>query len=638
MTTRSMQEPTDEYRSPKGFIGVIAFLLPTAGVALAIFFVFHLTFFGYVMPEQAYLGLLLVLFLPAVFLYIPAGRQAPKDRVPWYDLLAASLSMAGPLYKFVLAEEIPVLGLSIAVPVEGLVVGAVTWILLIEMARRAIGTIFCLLVAFFSLYPTVLAPVMPSFLQSAYFSPNQVIGYYFIGAGGIYGLVTRITGSLVIGYMIFGVALRVSGGGQFFIDLSNSLLGWLRGGPAKVSVLASAFFAMLSGSVISNVVTTGSLTIPTMKKAGYAPYYAAAVESCASTGGVITPPVMGAAAFIIAVFLDVPYAKVCLAAVVPAFLYFLTLLLQTDLYAVKHGLKGVPREGIPRLGATLKWGWPFLSSVFILVFMLLYLRLENEAPYWAMAFLFAAAMFNTETRLTPQRFMQFLQGSAKLLVSIFAILIPLGMVIGCIDMTGVGVAFSSWVKSLVSTNLFLLLFVTGLASFILGMGLTAVACYVFLAVLIAPALTMLGVYPMAAHLFILYWGLSSFITPPVALGAYTAAPIAGAKPIKVGFTAMRLGMMVFIIPFVFCFNPALVLHGAVHEVLVATAAAVVGIFFLVQGVERYVLGAGKIGWMVGGVLILSSVALFSPSWRLQSLGLGAGAAATLLVILLRKRL
>ena len=633
-----MESKEERYRSLRGPVRIIGLTLPAAGVALALSFVFHFTFFGRIMPEQGYLGLLLALFLPAVFLHIPGSKNAPRDKVPWYDLLAALLSLAGPLYKFILAEEIPISGLSMLVPTEALVVGVITWVLLIEAARRSIGTIFCLLVAFFSVYPTLLAPVMPGFLQSGYIPFNQVIGYYFIGPSGIYGLVTKMTGCLVLGYMTFGVVLQVTGGGQFFINLANSLLGRVRGGPAKVSILSSAFFATLSGSVLSNVVTTGSVTIPTMKKAGYPAHYAAAVEACASTGGTITPPVMGAAAFIIAVFLDIPYVMVCLAAAVPAFLYFFTLFLQTDFFAVKHGLKGLPQAEIPQLTETLKKGWPFVFSILVLIFALLYLRLEREAPFFAMAFLFAAAIFNKENRLNRQRSIQFLQGLARVLVSLFATVVPLGMVIGCVDLTGIGIAFSSWIKSLVGANLFFLLPVAGLASFVLGMGLTVTACYVFLAVLIGPALVMLGVYPLAAHLFILYWGLASFITPPVALGAYAAAPIAGAPPVRVGFQSMRLGMVLFIVPFVFCFNPALVLHGSAGDIMLAIGSTVVGMFFIVEGIERYVLGAGKVSWPAGVLLILPGVALLSPIWQLQGIGIVAGVAETLLIILLRKRL
>jgi TRAP transporter 4TM/12TM fusion protein len=425
-----------------------------------------------------------------------------------------------------------------------------------------------------------------------------------MGVEGIIGIPTRVVGNLLVGFIIFGVALVSSGGGKFFMDFALSLLGHTRGGAAKVSVISSAFMASLSGSVISNVVTTGSMTIPAMKKTGYSPRWAGAVEACASTGGSIMPPIMGAAGFLIASFLNVPYAKVMWAAFFPAFLYYLTLLLQVDSHAAYAGIGGLPKDDLPKKWTTLKEGWFFLGSLFLLIFILVYMRTESWAPFYVMIFLFACAMMRKKTRYTWKTFVEFIVNSGRLLGQITAILAGIGLIMGSLSGTGVANSFSRELVLFAGGNTALLLLFGAITSFVLGIGMTVTACYVFLAIVLVPALVEVGLNEMGCHLFVLYWGCLSYITPPVALGAITAAAIAQSNPMSTAFLSMRLGSAKYILPFLFVLNPAMIMIGPWREVLVAVVTAIIGCILLAAALEGYL-------YLFGNLSVFSRIIIFA---------------------------
>jgi len=419
--------------------------------------------------------------------------------------------------------------------------------------------------------------------------------------------------------------------GAFFLDLAQAILGRVRGGPAKVSIIASAFFGSISGSVVANIATTGAITIPTMKRTGYPAYYAAAVEACASTGGVLMPPIMGVTAFIMAELLGMPYFHIIVAAIVPSFLYYFGMFLQVDGFAAKKGLKGLPEEeAIPSLGATLKWGWPYLVSIIILLIILGWFRLENWAAWFAAAFLFIAAMFRKQTRLTPQKIAEFTVTAGKVLAELTVIVAGVGIIIGSLTVTGSSFALARQILVFAGDNVFILLLFGALTAFILGIGLTISAAYIILAVILAPPLIQFGLDTLAVHLFLMYCGMLSYLTPPVAIGAYTAAGMASAPPMKTAFQSMKLGMVKYVIPFLFVLQPALLIRGPVIEILQSIAFAIIGVGLMASSMEGYLLVIGKISFVTRIPLFVAGFLFAYPSFLLSIIGF----MATIFIILL----
>ena len=450
---------------------------------------------------------------------------------------------------------------------------------------------------------------MPGFLQGQSYDLFTSARLYAMGTNGILGIPLDVVCTLLIGFMVFGIVLQNTGGGTFFFKLAQSLLGHTRGGAAKISILASAFFGMISGSTTSNTLTIGAMTISAMKTTGFPAHMAAAIEACASTGGPIMPPVMGAAAFIMASFLNVPYAYVAIGAFIPACLYYLGLFVQVDGYAAKANLKGLSKAELPSFWETLKDGWFYILGIVVLVYLLLNLRMEARAPYYASGVLVALSMIKKETRLNWKKFIDLIASIGRVVTQLVAILAAAGLIIGGLSITGVALAFSRELVGAVGNNIFLILLMGAFSSFVLGLGMTITACYIFLAIVMVPALIALGIDPLAAHLFVFYWGVLSEITPPVALCVSAASGLAGSNFMQTGWTAMRLGAVKYIIPFFFAYNPALLTHGVWWEVLLVTFFAVVGIYYLGSALEGYLWGIGQINWpsriflVMGGLLI-----------------------------------
>lgn len=583
--------------------------------------VFKIVIFGYVLPDVSYFAVMLGAFLPVVFLLFPATKKAPRDRVPWYDALFSVASLIGPLYVIHHGLDIILGGWEITPPVAGQVLAGVTWILILEAVRRTGGSLLAGVILLVSLYP-VFAYMCPGILMAKKYTLSRILGFHFLGTQSIFGLPTQVFGRLLMGYMIFAVALQSTGAANFFINLCLALLGNVRGGAAKVSILASAMFGTISGSAIANVVTTGSVTIPTMKRLGYPPYYAGAVEACASKGGVLTPPVMGVTAFIMADFIGVSYAEVCMAAALPILLYYTSLYAQTDFYAARMGLRGLSREELPSIWKTLKEGWFHLFSIGLLIYFIFMEQVEALAPYYATASVLVLANLNKETRLNKRNILNWIDGLGKILSELVSILVGIGMIIGALSLTGTAHGFSSALTSIGGQNIFLLLVMGAITSFILGIGLTISACYIFLAMLLAPTLVKLGIYPMAAHLFLLYWGCVSYITPPVALGAYAAAGIAGANPLQTGIQAVKLGFVSLLVPFFFVYNPALVGHGTVLEVVECMLTAMGGIVLLSASFEGYVFFLKRISGLVRALFAAAGLLSFHPGVLTDLIGLG----------------
>ncbi len=595
---------------------VVVVAATTVAILLSINQLFNLHLLvGYTMLDNAYLYLLLGLLVPQVYLTFPAYKGASLDRVPWYDalLFVALAGVCG--YFFTCSREILSDGWEYAAPAQAMVLGFILWLLILEAVRRSGGWVIFTIILIFSLYP-LYADKLPQVIGGATASLADTAAYHATSEESILGIPMRAFGELVFGFLLFGAALQYTGGGRFFIDLSFALLGHVRGGPAKVAIFASGLMGSMSGSVISNVLTTGSMSIPAMKRTGFSARYAGGVEACASTGAVLMPPIMGATAFVMASFLNIPYVDVAVAAILPSILYYLGLFVQIDSYAARTGLVGLPREELPKLGQVIKDGWYYIAVFATLVWMLIYLQREAIAPYYATALLLVINQVLPKQRLDGAGALKLIESIGQLLSELSATLAGIGLIVGGLFLTGMAGTLVNDLVFIAGGSPYLLLLTGAITSFILGMGMTVTAAYIFLAIILAPALVKTGLDPLAVHLFMLYWGMISFITPPVALGAYAAASIAKANPMATGFEAMRLGSIIYFIPFFFVLNPALILHAPLYNIVMVFGTAVLGTFLIAGALQGYVagvglLGTGPVGWLFRA-LVVASAACCSP--------------------------
>ena len=613
MPEKKPDKPRPErYRTLRGPLRSVFMIGTVVAIAASIVQIFHVVVGGYVMESKMYLGVLMAALVPQVFLVIPATSRSSRSRVPWYDLLAAVLFFVCAVYVIVHAMDIQLRGWSIRPPLPALWLGIAAWALVIEAVRRSTGTALALIVLVLSIYPLI-AGFMPGILSAKSYSVMRLVGFHYLSSQSMFGVTTHVFGRLVIAFLIFAVGLLVLGGGDFFIRLALALLGNVRGGGAKVSILGSAVFASISGSPTSNVITTGSFTIPAMKKSGYPPHYAAALEACSSTGGVLMPPIMGVAAFIMADFLQVSYATVCIAAILPSLLYFFSLYAQSDFFAAKAGLKGIPREECPPVGQTFRQGWPYIITFVCLIYFLFFLRQEARAPYFCVAVLLGIMLLFRRKEIGFSQLERFVETSGRVLCEILTIMVGVGMIIGALLLTGVAQSFSSSILQMAGGNLFVLLLMGALASFIMGIGMTMIPCYIILALLLAPALVEMGIEPIAAHLFILYWGMISFITPPVAIASIVAAGLAGTDNMKTGLYSLRLGFVAYIVPFFFIYNPVLVGVGSAAAIVYTAVMSLAGIVLISAGTEGFLFRVGRLGWTARIAVILLGLLFFFPS-------------------------
>ncbi|MDB9879278.1 TRAP transporter fused permease subunit [Pseudomonadales bacterium] len=565
---------------------------------------------GLITVETHYYYALMALLLPPAFLLY---RSNPRFDLIGLDLLLGLLAFGICVWLYLNAETMLDEGWEFGAPDLGNSLSIILWVLVLEAVRRIAGTSLFILVLLFSLYPLV-ADLMPEALQGMATSLADTAAYHVMSSESLVGLPFRAFASLVIGFLVFGVALQHTGGGDFFIKLAFAMLGRVRGGPAKVAIVASGLMGSLSGSVITNVLTTGQLTIPAMKKSGIDKETAAAIEACASTGGVLLPPIMGSTAFVMATFLEMPYYQVALAAAIPALLYFTALFLQIDAYAAKHKLEGVVGLEIPRVGETLKAGWYYLGAFMVLIFLLLVMQREALAPWLATACLIVLNQFSKQHRWQLTEALAFLRASGVLLIELLVILSGVGLIVGALSMTGLSGTLVNELLFLAGGSLAVLLLMGAATSFVLGIGMTVTAAYIFLAIILAPALIKGGLDPLAVHLFILYWGMLSFITPPVALGAFAAASIAGARPMLTGLRAMGLGASTYFIPFFFVLEPALILQGTWQVTVIQVIQVMLGITLIAGAMQGYLLALGPLSenWLVRLMLGLSGLLIALP--------------------------
>ncbi|TWH20408.1 TRAP transporter permease [Prauserella rugosa] len=564
--------------------------LTVVGVLVVMNQVFFWNPGGFTLLLNAFLYVVLACFLSQVFVFIRArkGDQRPRFSVPWYDAVLVAVCVVTNLYFAVHAENISLEGWDYAAPPQAVVGAFVLWLLVLEALRRTAGTVVTVIAGAFSLYPLVAAGMPIGFLKGVPFPIERAATVHALGPDSILGLPLQTAGGILVGFLVFGVVLQRSGGADFFIGLARVVFGRSRGGSAKVAVASSASMGMMSGSAVSNVLTTGPMTIPAMKRAGYSGTYAAGIEATAATGGSITPPIMGTAAFLMVSFLGIPYSEVALAAAAPALLYYLGIFTQVDAHAARTGLRGEPRSSLPKAGAILRTGWPHLLALAALIGLLVWRGDEAQAPFLAAGLLLAIALLRPAHRIGGRGLLAVVVDSGRSIAEIVGIIAGVGLIVGALSMSGASLSLARELVAAVGDNVLLILIAGAVTCFVLGMGMTVSAVYVFLAIVMAPALVELGVNQVAAHLFVIYWAAASYITPPVALAAFAAAGIARTPPMGTAVTAMRLGAVKYVIPFCFALNPALVGQDDLGTVLLAVGLAIIGVFAMGAAFEGYV--------------------------------------------------
>lgn len=467
--------------------------------------------------------------------------------------------------------------------------GVLTIVLVLEMTRRVIGLPLVIVAVVFLFY-AYFGPYLPSVVAHKGYDFERLAAHMYTTLEGIYGIPIGVSATFVILFVIFGSFLEATKTGDFFINLANSIAGKAAGGPAKVAVISSGFFGTISGSAVANVVGTGTYTIPLMKRTGYQPHFAGAVEAVASSGGQLMPPVMGAAAFVISEMTGISYLRICAAALIPAVLYYAGLFTAVHLEAKRTGLRGLTDEEVPKLSYTLRTqGYLAISALVLVYFLAVRLTSPSYAAFWGIISAIVLSFVKPETRLSLKGFLKALEAGAKGALSVVAACAAAGIVVGVVTLTGLGLKFSGMVLSLSHGNLYLTLFFTMIASLVLGMGLPTTAAYIICAILAVPALKNLGINVLGAHLFVFYFAIISAITPPVALAAYAGAGIAKSDPMKTGWTACRIGLAAFIIPYMFVFNQSLLLMGNVGEILWTAFTAFIGVSLLACSTIGYFL-------------------------------------------------
>lgn len=603
---------------------------------------------GILIYTEQYIGAMVAIALPLVYLTVPLQRGGGEDQqrrrdgdVPWYDIAAAIIGFLAAAYVAIrfpaLSEE------SGTRPWDGVIIAVVLLLLFVEALRRTSGTAITLVaIGFFVL--ALLGHLLPGALTGREVQIARLNYFLLWDSSAVFGTPMQIITTVVVSFVFFGNALFKTGGSTFFTDISMALMGRYRGGPGKIAIMASSLFGTISGSVVANVVTTGVVTIPLMKRAGFRPQLAGAIEAVASTGGQLMPPVMGIAAFLMAEFLQVPYSSVALAALLPAVLFYLALFIQADLEAAREGLIGVDETKIPKAGAVLKAGWHFPIPFVVLIAALFWLNYEPEtAALLASAVVIAASLvfgFNGK-RLNVGDMFDILRDTGLTVIDLFMIGAAAGAVIACLNYSGLGFSLTLALVHLSGGYLIGLLVIAAVACIILGMGMPTVGVYILLATLVAPALIEMKIEPMAAHMFILYFGCLSMITPPVAIGAFAAANLAGADPMKTGVEAVRFGWLVFVIPFLFVFSGTLLMNGSPVMVAVDFAMAAVGVWFGAAGVMGYSfrrLGApDRVAYLLTGLCLLTPLATFGIGRWINGLGVCLALALLIREHLLRRR-
>lgn len=573
---------------------------------------FHILF-----STAQFVAIFLFFTLALNFSLFPATKKAPRNHLPWYDFLLIILSLP-PILDFCLVYPSIAEGVKTqATPIEQ-VWFVVLVLLIFEALRRALGWAVVLVGVFFLIY-TKFAYLLPGLWGTPFFTLERLANFIYLNEGGIFGMIMKIGATIIILFVTFGELLKGTGLSDLLMNVSFALAGKYRGGVAKVSIIASALFGTMSGSPTSNVGTIGVITIPLMKKIGYRDYFAGGVEAVASTGGYIMPPVMGPVAFVMAEMTGAGYLAVCLAAAIPAILYYLCLFFQLDFEAAKLGLIGLPREQLPSARENLKRGWYLLLPIFLLVTLLAVIRVNPlTAVLYVLPCIIALGWFRKGTRMGPKKIFNSLAAASMTVLPVLTACALAGIIMGSLGLTGLGINVGALFRQLSGGNIFLLAILCWIFAYISGMAMAELIIYIVMAIIMVPNFISLGIPTLVAHMFILYIATSMFITPPVAPAVYVSCGIAGSGLWQTGFAAMRLGIVTFLIPFTLLLNPALCLVGSPWEIGIAFLTAICGSFFLASGIEGYLLRRTNLWERM--LFILGGGLLFIPGAKTDLLG------------------
>ncbi len=543
-----------------------------------------------------------------------------KSDIPWYDwaMMAASVAI---LAYIAINLDVLLFRAGVLPTTWDLVVGASGTFMVLELTRRAAGLALPILASVFILYAFV-GPWMPGVLHHNGISADVFFSYIY-SMQGIHGITTDVSATYIILFIAFACFLNASKAGDFFNDLSIALVGWARGGPAKVAVVSGILFGTISGSAVGNVVASGMITIPMMRRVGYDRSTAAAIEATSSTGGQITPPIMGAGAFIMAEILGIPYTDIAVAAIIPTLLFYVACYFHCDLHALKNDLHGIPRDELPTLLSVLRRGHLLLPVVLLITLLLMGYSVFRAGSVGIIAAVVASWLSGRVGRMGPRAVLDTLSLSAREAIQLMAICACAGIIVGVIALTGIGGRFSNMVLAIAGESRFLGLVFAMLIALVLGMGMPTTAAYAVAASVIAPGLVQMGIPALTAHLFIFYYAVISAITPPVALASFAAAGMANADPWKTSFIALKLGLATFIVPFMFVYGPELLFKGETLDILGVFVSASFGVYLLASSTEGWYAG-GRIGWPARAVLFVSALLLIDPGLVTDLIGL-AGA-------------
>ena len=583
-------------------IFIIASLLPIFSLGQQIFF----RYIGIFLYTEQFVMIFIGVAFFLLFMTMPARKKDAGKWMPW-DVIPALLSLAFCLYVAINWETIYYMPASRTTTFQ-IVGGIVVFLLTLEACRRSVGWPMIGVVLLFLAY-TFFGNYLTGPLRAPSFTLTKIVHSLFLTTSGFFGKTTEIAATVVIAFTLFGTFLSATKAGTFFYNLSRALVGTVRGGGAKVAIICSAFFATMTGEPISNCGIVGPLTLPLMKRLKYDGVFSGATVATASCGSMITPPVMAAIAFIMGEITGFGYTAICIAAIIPAILYYLSVFMQVDFYAAKKNYQAIEKKDVPKMSAVFKEGWHYLIPLLFLIYWLLIARrTPATAVYYATGIMIPVALIKKDDRkFFLQRVKNVFSGCGHGMIITSCLCAAAGIIMGLVTVTGFGLKLSAALGTLAGGNMLLLAILSAVCIYIMGMGMPPLVSYLMLAILVAPSMVNMGVDLMAAHFFILYMSISAFITPPVAVAGYVCGQMVGESGAKVCFKAMRLGIVCYLIPFVSIFSPSLLLRGTPSDVALSTVTAIIGVIFLSSGLEGFffknVNNIFRILLIAGGLLL-----------------------------------
>lgn len=606
----NITESIMEQRNLRGFIGKIFMIIAILSTLLHLFILN-----AYAIEPWLFRSIHVFVGSVLGFALFKGFKKSPTHTLHWTDWIFIALSTFILIYIFVLHDQL-IYRAGVLPTTMDFIVAFIGTLLIIELTRRTTGWSLPILAGVFIAY-AFLGPYLPGILTHNGYSMQRFFTYIY-ALDGIFGVTIDVSSKYLILFITFGAFLQASKIGNYFIDLSFSLAGSFRGGPAKVAVVSSALMGTMSGSSVANVVTTGSLTIPLMKKVGYKPRFAAATEAASSSGGQIMPPIMGAGAFLMVEITGIPYSEILVSAIIPAILYFTSIFFMIDIEALKNGLKGLKKSELPSSTDLLKKIYLIIPVIVLISSLLMGYSIIRSGTVAIIA-CFVISWLHKSTRMGWKPLFAALEEGTKSAVQIIAVCACAGIIVGVIALTGVGMRFSNLLLGVGQTSEVLALIFAMFIAIILGMGMPTTAAYAVAASVVTPGLIQMGFEPLYAHFFIFYFAVMSAITPPVAIAAFAAAGIAGTNPMKTGLVAFKIGIAAYIVPFIFIYSPTILMRGTLTEIGFAVVTSLIGVYILASAVQSYFFG--HINWIPRVMLFVSAIILIIPNLMLAVLGI-----------------